>query len=188
MESYIFQSPQYIVEIINEPMYSLRSVDNTRSYDKKYVLADRNEPTSRHGILVRVKDKLINTCIVLAEGGITTVHEHTAVILDNYLYVAVGQYLCCLSLPQLELIWHRQVDLATCFGVYFSVENDCLVSHGECDIARITKLGFIEWSVSGKDIFSEGFLLFADQIVAVDFNGEKYRIEMQNGKISLIMA
>jgi hypothetical protein len=36
-----------------------------------------------------------------------------------------------LALPSFKLLWHRQVDHATCFGVYFSANHDCLISHGE---------------------------------------------------------
>lgn len=46
--------------------------------------------------------------------------------------------------------------------------------------------GTIEWRTSGKDIFTEGFELFSDHIEVIDFNKEKYRIQIDNGLISLM--
>jgi hypothetical protein len=34
--------------------------------------------------------------------------------------VAVGPFVCCLGLPQLDLLWSAEVDHATCFGIYHS--------------------------------------------------------------------
>jgi len=40
-----------------------------------------------------------------------------ALLLENTLFLAVGQYVCALSLPQLELLWASEVDPSTsCAG------------------------------------------------------------------------
>src|SRR5262249_18552 len=83
-------------------------------------------------------------------------HGHSAVIVKGGCVVGVGDMLCSLSLPTLDLRWATKVDTATCFGVYYCPQHDCLLSHGESEIARVSISGQIVWSAGGKDIFSEG--------------------------------
>ncbi len=80
-----------------------------------------------------------------------------------------------------DLLWHKEVDFATCFGVYFSTKHDCLISHGECEIARVSLSGEVVWSSGGADIFSEGFKLHSDYVEAVDFNRMVYRMDIATG-------
>ncbi len=89
--------------------------------------------------------------------------------------------MCALTLPSLDLAWSVAVDDATCFGVYHSLKHDCYVSHGELSVARVSLDGAVVWSAGGKDIFSEGFVLHDDYAEAVDFNREKYRINLVSG-------
>jgi hypothetical protein len=70
--------------------------------------------------------------------------------------------------------------------VYYLPQSDCLISHGECDIACLTLSGEIKWTATGKDIFSEGFSISDDHIEVTDFNHEKYRIDLADGHIQLI--
>ena len=93
----------------------------------------------------------------------------------------MGDTLCSLALPLFDLLWHRQVDHATCFGVYFSANHYCLISHGELEIARVSLSGEVVWSSGGADIFSEGIKVFPDYVEAVDFNQNIYRINIING-------
>jgi hypothetical protein len=96
--------------------------------------------------------------------------------------------LCSLSLPNLDLKWSIKVDSATCFGVYYSSKHDCLLSHGECEVARVSLRGEIVWSAGGKDIFSEGFQIVGDCVEAIDFNHEVYRIDIATGRCALIQG
>ena len=82
----------------------------------------------------------------------------------------------------MQLLWAKQVDTATCFGVYYLPEPGCLISHGELEIARVSLDGDIVWSESGKDIFSEGFRLAGEIVEAVDFNHEVYRFNIATGR------
>ena len=43
-----------------------------------------------------------------------------------------------------------------------------------------------EPSAGGKDIFSESFALYDDHAEVVDFNQEKYRIDLVTGHSSLV--
>ena len=89
--------------------------------------------------------------------------------------------ICSLSLPRLALEWATKVDTATCFGVYYSAEHDCLLSHGEIEIARVSLCGDIVWSGSGRDIFSEGFRVGGKWVEATDFGGYIYRFDIATG-------
>ncbi len=80
-------------------------------------------------------------------------HENSALIQDEVLYLAIGNQVCSLSLPDLNLIWYQQVDPGSCFGIYFSAENRCLISHGEQNIARLSLDGDILWPTFRSVIF-----------------------------------
>jgi hypothetical protein len=86
----------------------------------------------------------------------------------------------------LEIQWFHKVDFVACFGIYYLEEHNCIISHGEVDIVRISLDGIIEWHTIGKDIFTEGFTLHKDYIEAIDFNHDKYRIDIITGASSII--
>lgn len=177
-----YGTDRYIVQLIDEPTYTFNSTDNLRVYDREYVFT--NEPstiTSIHGIMTGSASAVLG-----ATGGSTSVHRHSVVIVDSRCFVAVGDTACCFSLPSLQLEWHIQVDVVTCFGLYYSQKHHGLFSHGEIHITRLTLEGNIQWSVSGKDIFTEGFRLLEDHIEAVDFGNEPYRIEIVSGHIDVL--
>lgn len=153
-----------------------------------YALDDdgRSHPTSRHAVEVVDCAGASRQCVLVAGGGPSGVHPHSAVVHDRRLMVAVGPHLCALGLPKLDLHWSVAVDDATCFGVYYSAKHDCYVSHGELAVARVALDGTIVWSAGGKDIFTEGFTLRDDDVEVVDFNHEKYRIDLATGRCSLV--
>jgi len=93
--------------------------------------------------------------------------------------------MCSLHLPTLDLEWHTQTDWATCFGVYHSLKHKCFISYGELEIARVSYSGEIIWQASGKDIFTNGFVLHDDYIETIDFNDEQYRIDVETGRCEL---
>ena len=178
----LFSTDKHELELIDEPLYTPGSADNVRSYSREYKLTDaETRPSSRHGLILRDGNTPARSCILLAGGGATGLHEHSAVTLDDTCFVAVGDTLCSLALPSLDLLWHRQVDTATCFGVYHSAKHNCLISHGELEIARLSLAGEVAWCSGGADIFSEGFELHPDYIEAVDSNGTVYRIDIATG-------
>ena len=181
-----FISNKYTVSLINETDYSLNSVDNSRSYSSEYLFDDEQLNSSRHGLLVR--DKLGNShdCILIAGGGASGVHKNSLVIVDDRCFVGVGDHVVALSLPNLVKLWAKKLDPATCFGVHYMKNRDCLIVHGELEISRVSMDGIIYWSSSGKDIFSEGIELFEDHVEVVDFNMEKYSIDIESGESEII--
>ena len=181
-----FQSEHFEIEVIDESSYDSSSSKNSRQYAKEYLLGKNFGNASRYGVSVKSIDGSINSCVILANGGISNIHTNSVVVMNESLFVAIGNLICCFKIPSLALQWQQQVDTATCFGIYASPDKNGVISHGEIDIAKINFIGQIEWKASGKDIFSEGFILSSDHVEAIDFNHEKYRINIFNGQVSLI--
>jgi hypothetical protein len=177
-----FTSDKWTVLMIDEPTYTFGSADNVRTYEHEYDLASpSHHPASKHGIIAGAVSAVIG-----AGGGCSAVHKHSLVIVGDHCFVAVGDYVCCLKLPELTLVWQRAVDSATCFGLFYSAKQQALISHGECEISRLSLDGKVVWATGGKDIFSEGFQLLEDHVEAIDFNGDKYRIEMASGQSQIV--
>lgn len=140
------------------------------------------QPTTQHAVNVVDSVGHSRSCMLITGGGPTTVHDHSALVHGQALIIAVGPRVCALRVPSLELDWNVEVDSATCFGIYYSAKHDCYVSHGELAIARVTLDGKVVWSTGGKDIFSEGFTLHDDVAEVIDFNRERYRIDLATGR------
>lgn len=144
------------------------------------------QPSTRHAVTTVDPAGHSRSCMLIASGGATGVHDRSAFVHDGRLIVAVGPRACSLRLPGLDLEWNARVDDATCFGIYYSAKHDCFVSHGELSIARVALDGTVVWSAGGKDIFSEGFSLHDDCAEVVDFNHETYRVDLTTGESSII--
>ncbi len=169
--------------IQDELTYSPGSADNVRTYDVEYFLGDKREIANRHGVALVDHGVISKSCILLASGAGSTVHGHSALICENTLYVAVGNRLCALDLPTLSLLWNTKVDTATCFGVLFSTEHKCLISHGELEIARVELDGNVTWSQSGHDIFTGELFLEPDQVKITDWNDDLYVFTIDDGRL-----
>jgi hypothetical protein len=178
----LFKAREYDLELVDEPIYTPGSADNVRSYAHEYDFTDAPyRPSSRHGLVLRQGGVVRQSCILLAAGGASGVHEHSIAIVGETCFVAVGDTIYSLALPSFDLLWHRQVDHATCLGVYFSANHHCLISHGELEIARVSLSGEVVWSSGGADIFSEGIKVFPDYVEAVDFNQHICRLRITDG-------
>jgi hypothetical protein len=179
------QTEKFEVEVINASVWRNPSQDNSRQYSKDYLLGEDFQNAPHYGLTVISSDGSINRCSVLANAGSTMIRESSVAAADEQLFLAIGNLVCCFVIPSLALKWHQQVDMATCFSIYVSPDKKGIISHGEIYIAKVSFDGEIEWSVSGKDVFSEGFELFQDHIEVIDFNYEEYRIEISTGRISV---
>jgi len=169
------------------PRYDARSADNACPPEPEYVFADDGcRASSRHRIVVKRDGQVLTSCVLLAGGGASTVHPHSAFVRSDTCFVAVGPYVCALELPSLRLLWHSRADTATCFGVYDAPRYASIISHGELEIARLSYSGQLLWSASGRDIFSEGFELHEHHAEAIDFHGTRYRFEIETGQSTLM--
>lgn len=171
------ETPAGIVQIVDEPTYSVGSPDNVRSYPLEVDLAAGSRATSIHGVL------LDGTPVALFSngGGASGIHEHSAVFRNGFLHLAVGDRVVCLGLRPAEVIWSTEVDPATCFGIHFHEPRGALISHGELEITRLSEEGAILWRASGADIFSDGFALLPDCVQVVDFEKRIYRFRYEDG-------
>jgi hypothetical protein len=132
---------------------------------------------SVHGVIVNGVPEVV----VGGAAGATGVHDKSALILHESLFLAVCDHVVCIDLLLAPAFrWATKVDFATCFGVHHDPARGALISHGEMEIARLSRDGRIIWRSSGKDIFS-GFSLQHDHIEAIDFNGRKYRLAYETG-------
>lgn len=173
------------VIIANDPMYAIGSADNVRSYDHEYHLDNARADyavTSRHTVTVTNDNKTIAACILLAGGGASGIHEHSAIIHHDSCFIAVGPFLASLVLPTLKLNWATQADDATCFGVHESQDHECLISHGEMLISRVTFDGTIVWQAGGADIFTNECLIVGNVVRVTDFNDREYIFDINTGR------
>lgn len=173
---------QFEVIVDNDPAFTSCSTDILQTHQHIHQLGSGSFTSSHHAVLVRHSSELIASCMLTAENGATTVHDHTALTLGSNCLVAIGSCVASLNIPSLTLKWATEVDQATCFGVYYSLEHNCLISHGELEITRLSLQGKIIWKASGADIFTNGFTLHEHTVEATDFNGRKYVLDIKTGR------
>lgn len=179
----------HIVNIVDETahLYSDDIAHIQQRYQTSLLLDESYHPTTAHGVKYGDPDVLYS-CLVLAPGGASGVHSASSILHDSKCILAVSSYLVCLQLPDLNLLWHVQVDPASCFGVYHVSAHDSYITHGELEITRVSYNGEILWSSSGKDIFSNGFTLHDEVVKVIDFNGETYQIELLTGQSKILKS
>ncbi len=174
----------YEVTLRDEPTYSRNSADNPRRYIHEYCRNDEYQYVSAHGINVEENEEALGSVVLLGVGGATGVNENSLAFDGNSLYVAAGDALYSLSLPGLELNWCEKVDFATCFGVYWLKDRNCLLTWGELEIGCYSKAGVKLWGSSGQDIFTEGLKIKNNIAKVTDFSGDVYEINLDDGVIS----
>ena len=174
---------QYRIEITDAPVHTTGSADNVHTYDHEFRLGDNTyQASSRHAVHVTDNQDHVASCLLSADGGASGVHDRTAILHDDTCVIAVGPFIAALDIPSLQLKWATQTDDATCFGVYNSDKHNCLISHGELLIARVTHDGTITWQAGGADIFTNGFSLQGDVVHVLDFNDREYLLDIKTGR------
>ena len=84
------------------------------------------------------------------------------------------------------MAWYTQADHASIFGVYHVPAHQCYITHGELDVTRVSYTGQVIWARSGKDIFTNGFARYDDYVEVIDWNNEKYRIDLRTEHQELV--
>jgi len=173
------------VEIQDEPTYSTNSTDNPRQYNNEYwrVKAESHY-SAAHGVSTLEHGLPISSAIVLGQGGATGIHKDSCSYDGSSIYVAAGDSVYSLSLPMLNLNWARQVDKATCFGVFWLEHLDYLLTWGELSIRSYSVDGKELWSATGSDIFTEGLELKNQKAMITDYNGHVHKVDLVSGEIS----
>ncbi len=148
------------------------------------VLAHDEQPnpsfTESDKLTVIYKADSIITCIATIKDAAYNLEDSSS-IEGSRLFVCVDNYVLCLQLPNLELVWSTEVDEATCFSLH-KLEDD-FITRGELCIARIDKNGNIKWQFRGADIFlnlndddTPELEIKSDHLSLTDFNGTKYKV------------
>ncbi len=169
----------FAVTILDEPADAAPSREYAATSD---LSAPDPWAAARHGVVCRGPDGQEFSRLLLAGGGASGVHDHSAVAVVDTLFVAVGDHIAALRLPNLAVAWAVPVDHATCFGVRHSSLRGCLVSHGEMEIARVSLAGEIVWVAGGADIFTGEFRLAGDVVEVSDFDSRSYRLDLATGR------
>lgn len=73
------------------------------------------------------------------------------------------------------------MDFAACFEI-FKYDVDYII-HGELSITRIDANGNEIWNFSGRDIFTEEFLIEEEVVKATNFYNDTYFLDINTGKI-----
>jgi hypothetical protein len=175
------QLKELSIELIKEAYrYDPKSADGIRKYQQTYDLSDGCQ-SSAHGVVVSGDDKLIASAVILAGGGASTIHAHSAFVQSSsHLLLAVGPHVACLALPNLDLVWATKTDSATCFGVHPIPHTTDFISHGELEISRLNRDGKILWQNSGRDIFT-GSIRVDDKVEVYDFEDHPCIFDLATG-------
>ena len=176
------QINNYRLTLKQAPPHSINSADNMNSYDRVHILGDNAYLTNNYTVSCVGGDNILRTCLVQSCGGVSAVHEHSALTHDGRCFIAIGPYIIGIDIPSFDLVWTTRADDATCFGIHFSQEHNCLISHGELMIARATLDGTLVWRTCGEDIFTNDCQLDGDVIRVTDFNNRKYSFDINNGR------
>ena len=171
------------LHLLSEPCYKIGSADNLHSYDRVLDVSHGYKPSVAYGITADFAGREAR-CIVLSGGGATTPHEHSIAVAGDLVLLAIGDSVVALRAPSREVEWHRKADLATCFGVYYVPEFQCLVVHGEVTISRLSLSGEVAWEASGRDIFTGSFSIGTATVRAEDFDGHRYEIDLVSGAVA----
>lgn len=177
------------IEILDDPNYTLNSVNNLRQYEKIYFnenQEDRFYPTSKHAIIVNEFGREISNAIICEVGGGTGIHENSFIIEDDKIWIRICNKIYCLEIPSLELIWKKEFDNFTNLSIH-KLEEDIII-HGELEIFRITKEGEIVWHFGGRDIWIniQGKTEFSIENKAIrlfDFESNEYVLDFAGNQI-----
>jgi hypothetical protein len=163
--------------IVNEVAHAFGSADNHHTYPREIALSQ--EGYSVHGVWIEGEP----IAVFSAQGGPTGVHPHSALILDDLVYLAVGNRVVCFLPAPFRVDWSTEVDWATCFGLHFSDTHDALISHGELAIARLSKGGEIVWTEGGRDIFTGGLTLEPTFVEVRDWDDQVHCFAYEDGAL-----
>ena len=138
-------------------------------------------------IAVRFSTPETSRTVLIRAFGFSSGRAHSGVLLNGLLIVAVGNRVCGLEVPGLEIRWHLEVDLSAVFGVHTipGSETDVIV-HGELGLLRMSKSGEVIWKSAGKDILTGDLLFVGDSIEISDFEEDKYRFRLTDGESELL--
>ena len=126
IEVLIFE--KQVIKFYDESGYSFDSSDNILTYNVIYLNGDKNFLTSVIGIKLFEENNLTSSCLIGSGGGGTGIHKNSTLISCDGLVVCCSNTIFKLTIPDLNLEWKTQADMATCFEI-FHLDKDYIV-HG----------------------------------------------------------
>jgi len=174
------------VEVIDDENHSLNSTKNLHQYKTVYCEESEFHSVSKHGIIIKEHGIEISSLIIHEFGGATTISDDSFIIEDDKIWIRICNKIYCFSIPNLELIWHKEFDFATNFS-FHKLENDFII-YGEVEIFRITKEGEIIWRFEGRDIWvsvdgKNPFNIETDKIRLCDFQSNEYILDFDGKEL-----
>jgi len=182
----IIKANQYTIELLENKDFNAHASIVFNPYQKSYITHSEYISSTKIGIRIIEGERVISSAIIGALGGGTGIGEQTYIIEKDRILLCCSNSIFCLSIPNLDLIWEKQVDNATCFQI-FKHQDDYLV-HGELEVSKLDRNGSILWQFRGKDIFvnlegENAFKIERDFIRIIDFNNIEYWIDFNGGTI-----
>ena len=181
----------FVIEIFKDNNFKLDSTDNILSYFKLYYSDNDDFNTGYFNNKIAVKifenSQEISNVIICENGTTNGLVSQSLFIKEDKIWICIGNKIYCLEIPSLKLIYHKKLDSVTNFAIY-EFKDDFII-HGELEIFRITKMGDIKWTFSGKDIWvniegKQEVEIKDDRIKLIDFENNEYEIDFNGIEIS----
>jgi outer membrane protein assembly factor BamB len=177
------------VSIFNDTDYNPNSVDNSINYNHIYTDKDHSDYLylTKHGIEIYRNEEILNSALVISSGGATGIHATSFLMENDLLSICCANSIFCLTIPDLNLVWHTKADTATCFEIYKYRDN--YIVHGELEISSLDRNGNIMWRFSGTDIFTtptgkNTFSIIDDSIYATNWDNVTFQLNASTGQLS----
>ena len=176
----------YEIEIQKDDTYSVNSADNQFDYKNIYFTPSDFILPTKIGLKIFENEELISSAIIGSIGGGTGIHDKSQIIEIDKLIICCSDSVFCLSIPDLNLLWKTQADLATCFEIYKL--QDSFIVHGEMEITKLDLNGKILWQNGGADIFTtekgvDDFEITDSFIRATDWENRTYKFSFDGKQI-----
>lgn len=113
--------------------------------------------------------------------------DDSAILENDILTILMCDTLIFLDLDSISIIKKVLItDFGTCFAIY--PFDDGYVIHGELEIIKTDKIGNVEWTFSGADIFatidnSKAFSILDKTIILHDFLGNIYKLNQYGEQV-----
>lgn len=119
------------------------------------------------------------------------VTPHSALCIGSDIIFVQGIYAACLDVANWRIAWRVEAAWISCFGVFADPDDaNAVIIHGETEITKLSLNGDVLWKVDGADIFTEpkrssGLVFQNHTVIARDWNGWTYTIDMATGQVSV---
>ena len=181
-----YANNKFRIDIFSDQTFISGSAENNYQYDLEHLDKKTELFSTVFGIKLFEGRKLLKSAVIGSVGGATVLHKTSTIIDNDRILICCADSVFCIAIPDLSLLWQKQVDAATCFQIF--KYQDSYIIHGELCISRIDKEGKILWQRGGKGVFAtvdgkEDFLITENYIWATDWEHRKYIFDFDGQQI-----